>query len=62
MVNEKLNNLQRIKRHLVVSQEVYDLIMTDCMEEFRKHHKEMEGAKVSQNHLLKQIGTFYLEQ
>ncbi len=62
MVDEKLNNLQRIKKHLVVSEEVYDLIMVDCIEEFKKHHKEMEGAKISQNHIIKQIGKFYMEQ
>ena len=62
MVNEKLNNLQRIKKHLVVSEEVYDLIMVDCIREFRSHHKEMEGAKISQNHIIKQIARFYIEQ
>lgn len=62
MVNEKLNNSQRLIRHLTCSQEVYDSINTDCKMEYVEHHPEMEGAKISQNHILKQISKFYLEQ
>ncbi len=62
MDNEKLNNSQRINRHLVCSQEVYDIIVKDCAREYVEHHPEMQGAKISQNHILKQISQFYLNQ
>jgi len=62
MDNEKLNNSQRINRHLVCSQVVYDMITKECAKEYLKHHPEMLGAKLSQNHILRQISKFYLEQ
>lgn len=62
MDNEKLNNSQRINRHLVCSQDVYDMIVKDCIKEYIEHHPEMLGAKISQNHILRQLAKFYLEQ
>jgi len=62
MINEKLNNSQRVNRHLTCSQTVYDEITINCIEEYIEHHPEMQGAKISQNHILKQISKFYMEQ
>lgn len=62
MDNEKINNSQRLKRHLLCNQEVYDLITKKCVEEYLKHHPEMLGAKISQNHILRQISKFYLDK
>ncbi len=61
MDKEKLNNSQRINRHLVCSQDVFDSI-TACKKEYLEHHPEMLGSNISQNHILKQISKFYLEQ
>lgn len=60
MDNEKLNNHQRTKRHLVCNDEVFKLITVQCVREYLNHHPEMEGAKLSQNHILKQIATHYI--
>lgn len=62
MGKEKLNNSQRTNRHLTCCQEVYEMIVVDCIREYIEHHPEMEGAKISQNHILKQISKFYIEQ
>ena len=62
MINESLNNNHRLSRHLACSQEVYDMIIKDCKREYLEHHPEMLGANISQNHILKQISKFYLEQ
>ncbi len=61
MDNEKLNNSQRINRHLVCNQDVYKLITSECIKEYLEHHPEMLGSKISQNHILKQIATHYLK-
>ena len=62
MGNDKLNNFHRLSRHVACSQEVYDMVVNDCKREYLEHHPEMEGAKISHNHILKQISKFYLEQ
>lgn len=58
---DKLNNQQRLKRHLLCNDEVYNLIVNDCVEEYVRNHPEMEGAKISQNHILKQLARYYLK-
>ena len=60
METEQKNNKERIKKHLVCNDEVFNLITHDCIREYLKHHPEMEGAKISHNHILKQISTHYL--
>jgi len=62
MDNEKINNSSRINRHLVCNKEVYETITKECVIEYLKHHPEMIGAKISQNHILRQISKFYLEK
>lgn len=62
MDNEKINNNQRIKRHLVCNEEVHELITIQCVKEYLKHHPEALGSKISQNHILRQVGKFYLER
>lgn len=62
MDNEKLNNKERLKKHLVCNQEVFELIINDCIKVYLKHHPEMLGCKISQNHILRQIAQFYLEK
>jgi len=61
MGEKKLNNKHRINRHLACSQEVYTLIITNCINEYLKHHPEMLGAKISHNHILRQIGEHYIK-
>lgn len=61
LIDKPLNNNHRVKRHLVCSDEVFKSIVEDCMREYIKHHPEMEGAKISQNHILKQISNYYLQ-
>ena len=62
MAIEKLNNLARVKRHLVCDEETFELIMRECTKEYLKHHPEMLGCNITQNHILKQIARFYLER
>jgi len=52
-------NKNRSKRHLTCNEEVYELIIKKCIKTYLRHHPEMRGAKISQNHILKQIGEFY---
>jgi len=61
MDNEKLSNRQRLKKHLLCSEEVYDLITKVCIKEYIENHPEMEGAKITHNHILKQVGNFYIK-
>jgi len=62
MDNKKLNNLHRIKRHLVCDDETYQMITVDCRREYLKHHPEMLGSNITQKHILHQLAKFYLEQ
>ena len=61
MDDEKKSNKMRLSRHLLVSQETYDIIMKDCVNEYRESHPELDGAKISQNHILRQMARFYLK-
>ena len=61
LTENKLNNKERIKRHLVCCDDVFKSITDDCVREYLKHHPEMKGAKISQNHILNQISSYYLE-
>ncbi len=55
-VNEK-----GYKRKLSCSQRVFNLITIQCIKEYLKHHPEMRGANITQNHILSQISEHYLK-
>lgn len=43
------------------SKEVFDKIMSECKEEFLKHHPEFKGINITQNFMLTKIAEFYLK-
>ncbi|KKN07608.1 hypothetical protein LCGC14_1065150 [marine sediment metagenome] len=47
-------------KKLCCSQEIFDAITIKCVEEFKKHHPELEGVNVTQNMILSQLKNFYL--
>ena len=54
------NSRKKCRFHLTCSESTRELIVEDCIKEYLSHHPEMEGAKISQNHILKQIAEHYL--
>ena len=48
-------------RHLVISEETYNLIMIDCTEEFKRHHPHMHGARITHNMIANWIAKYYLK-
>jgi len=47
-------------KKLCVSEETYDLIMTDCVNEFLENNPKVRDIKVSQDYIVKRIGKHYL--
>lgn len=46
--------------HLTCSKTTRKLIMENCIKEFKKHHPDFEGMKISQGFILKEIVDYYL--
>jgi hypothetical protein len=46
---------------LSCSKEVHDLITKKCVDEYLKNYPEMQGRKITQNHILYQLAKYYLE-
>ena len=61
MVTRNGNNNARLKRHLIVDQETYELVIYDCIEFYLKLHPEMEGRKISQRHIITQMARYWLK-
>lgn len=36
-------------------------MLDNAKKEYVRHHKEMDGAKITYNHIIKQITKYYLE-
>jgi len=47
---------------LKCSNEVHDLIMQDCVNEFKKYNPEFDETNVSQNTILRRIALYYLDR
>lgn len=60
-MTDKINNSQRLNKHLLVNSEVHNMITVECVDEYLKNHPEMKGAKISQNHILRQIAQYYIK-
>ncbi len=59
MVDDKLNNLDRAKHHIVLDEETFNL-MKQCKEEYLKHHPEEDGKNITNKHITKQAYIHYL--
>jgi len=46
---------------LSCSKDTKNLIMSQCVDEFLRHHPELKGINVTQNMILNHIGNFYLK-
>ena len=49
-------------RHLAVSQETYDLITQECIEEFKRHHPHLKVMRVTQEMISRRIADHYLDR
>jgi len=47
-------------KKLCCSEEVFNSITVECVREFKKHHPELDGINITQNMILGQLRTFYL--
>ena len=47
-------------RHLNVRNSTFKMIIDECIEEFRKHHPELEHMEITQDKIIYEIGKFYL--
>lgn len=45
---------------LTVSKSTKELIVNSCKKEFLNHHPELEGMKITENLIVRQIAEFYL--
>lgn len=50
------------KFKLTCSKETRNKILIDCKKEFLKHHPELRGYNITQNYILMQIATYYIEK
>lgn len=47
---------------LTVSESTKKLITEDCKNEFLKHHPELQGMKITENFIIRQLADFYLKE
>lgn len=47
--------------HMTCSKETKESIMTDCIEEYLRHHPDMKGIRITERFILEQMRKFYLE-
>lgn len=59
MVEQKLNNKERAKFHIVLDQDTFNLI-EQCKEVYLKHHPEEEGRHLTNKHITKQAYLYYI--
>lgn len=62
IVNGEESNEKTYSVKLTVSKSTKELIIEDCKEEFLKHHPELEGMKITENFIIRQIADFYLKE